>query len=308
MTTAVLFIIFNKPKTTQTVFEAIRLAKPIRLYIAADGPRENKSGEKELCEQTRKIAQNVDWDCEVKTLFQKENLGCGKAVSHAISWFFENEEMGIILEDDCLPHQSFFKYCEELLEKYKNNEKIGIISGNNHQRGRKIGDFSYYFSDIANTWGWATWARSWNDFRLNVNELDENLVLNEIKKLFPEKKFNNFWIKIYKKMKKIETDIWDYQFYFSQIAKNRVFIDPNVNLVSNIGYNDINSTHTFDKYSPLANIPVQAMEFPLKHPMEISVNHKADRFILDNVYLKGPLFKRIVNKIRKIFNKLFCCT
>ena len=308
MTTAVLFIIFNKPKTTQTVFEAIRLAKPIRLYIAADGPRENKSGEKELCEQTRKIAQNVDWDCEVKTLFQKENLGCGKAVSHAISWFFENEEMGIILEDDCLPHQSFFKYCEELLEKYKNNEKIGIISGNNHQRGRKIGDFSYYFSDIANTWGWATWARSWNDFRLNVNELDENLVLNEIKKLFPEKKFNNFWIKIYKKMKKIETDIWDYQFYFSQIAKNRIFIDPNVNLVSNIGYNDINATHTFDKYSPLANIPVQAMEFPLKHPMEISVNHKADRFILDNVYLKGPLFKRIVNKIRKIFNKLFCCT
>ena len=160
MTPAVLFIIFNRPETTQRVFDAIRLAKPTRLYIAADGPRENKTGEKELCEQARKIAQNVDWDCEVKTLFQKENLGCGKAVSHAISWFFENEDMGIILEDDCLPHQSFFKYCEELLEKYKNNDRIGIISGNNFQKKRKIGSFSYYFSDIVNIWGWATWARS----------------------------------------------------------------------------------------------------------------------------------------------------
>jgi len=305
MITAVLFIIFNKPEATQRVFEAIRLAKPNRLYIAADGARENKTSEKELCEETRKIVQNVDWPCEVKTLFQNENLGCGKAVSHAISWFFKHEEMGIILEDDCLPHQSFFKYCEELLEKYKNNEKIGIISGNNYQRGQKIGDFSYYFSDTMNIWGWATWARNWNDFRLNVNELDENLVLNEIKKRFPEGKFNDFWIKIYEKMRKFEIDTWDYQFYFSQIAKNRVFINPNVNLVSNIGFGE-NATHTFDKQSPSANIPVQAMEFPLKHPVEILTNGEADRFTLNNFYLKGPLFKRIVNKIRRIFNKLLC--
>jgi len=286
------------------VFEAIRLAKPKRLYIAADGARENKSGEKELCEQTRKIVQNVDWDCEVKTLFQKENLGCGVGVATAISWFFENEEMGIILEDDCLPHQSFFEYCEELLEKYKNNDRIGIISGNNFQKGRKIGDSSYYFSDIANMWGWATWARSWNDFRLNVNELDENLVLNEIKKRFPERKYNNFWINIYEMMKEFRVDIWDYQFYFSQIAKNRIFIDPNVNLVSNIGFDDIYATHTFDKQSPNANIPVQAIEFPLKHPVEVLVNREADKFTLDNTFglKKRPLFKRIVNKIRRIFN------
>jgi len=306
MITAILFVIFNRPKTTQTVFEAIRLANPTRLYIAADGARENKIGEKELCEQTRKIVQNVDWNCEVKTLFQKENLGCGKAVSRAISWFFEHEEMGIILEDDCLPHQSFFKYCEELLEKYKNNDRIGIISGNNFQKNRKIGDFSYYFSDIINMWGWATWARSWNDFKLNVNELDENLVLNEIKKRFPERKYNDFWIKIYEKMKKFEIDTWDYQFYFSQIAKDRVFIAPNVNLVSNIGFDDKNATHTFDKHSPNANIPVQAMEFPMKHPMEILANYEADKFILNNYILhKKPLFKRVVNKVRRMFNKLF---
>lgn len=188
MIPAVLFIIFNRPETTQRVFEAIRLAKPSRLYVAADGARENKAGENELCEQTRKIIQNIDWQCDVKTLFQKENLGCGKAVSKAISWFFENEEMGIILEDDCLPHPSFFKYCEELLEKYKNNEMIGIISGSNFQKSKKIGDCSYYFSDLINVWGWASWARNWNDFKFNVNELNDNLVLSEIKKRFPEKK------------------------------------------------------------------------------------------------------------------------
>ncbi len=303
MVTAVLFMIFNRPKTTQVVFEAIRLAKPTRLYIAADGARKNKYGEEELCEQTRQIVKNIDWDCEVETLFQKENLGCGKAVSHAISWFFKHEEMGIILEDDCLPHQSFFKYCEELLEKYKDNDKIGIISGNNFQKDRTMGDSSYYFSDIMNIWGWATWAKNWNDFRLNVNELNGNLVLNEIKKRFPEKKYCDFWMKIYEKMKKYEIDTWDYQFYFSQIAKDRVFIDPNVNLVSNIGFDDKNATHTLNKYSPDANVPVQEMEFPLKHPMEILTNNEADKFILNNIYgLKRPLFKRIVNKIQRIFN------
>jgi len=299
---AVLFMIFNRPKTTQVVFEAIRLAKPTRLYITADGPRENRIGEKELCEQTRKIVQNVDWPCEVKTLFRKNNLGCGKAVSHAISWFFENEEMGIILEDDCLPHQSFFKYCEELLEKYKNNDRIGIISGNNLQKKRKMGGFSYYFSDFANIWGWATWARSWNDFKLNVNELEENLVLNEIIKRFPKKKFNSYWIEIYEKMKKNEIDSWAYPFYFSQIAKDRVFINPNVNLVSNIGFGD-NATHTTSYLGE--NIPVQAMKFPLKHPRKILTSHKADKLVFNNYYvIKISLFKRIVNKIRRIGGKI----
>jgi len=302
MKNAVLFLMFNRPDIARRTFAEIAKAKPSRLYIACDGAREGKNGEAELVSQTRKIIDLIDWDCEVKTLFQKENLGCGKAVSKAISWFFENEEMGIILEDDCLPHQSFFKYCEELLEKYKNNDRIGIISGNNFQKGQKIGNFSYYFSDIASIWGWATWARSWNDFRLNVNELDENLVLSEIKKRFSEKKFNSYWIGTYELMKEFKIDSWANPFYFSQLAKKRVFINPNVNLISNIGFGD-NATHTI--YGNGGNIPIQAMKFPLKHPREILTSHKADKFLFNYLYIvQISLFKRIVNKIRIIGGKI----
>jgi len=285
MNTPVLFIIFNRPDTTELVLKAIANVKPIKLYIAADGVRENKQGEKEICEQTRRIAQNVDWDCEIKTLFQKENIGCGRAVSQAISWFFENEEMGIILEDDCLPHSTFFDFCESMLIKYKDNDKISIISGNNFQKDKKVENFSYCFSDIINMWVWVIWVRSWKDFKLNENELDKSLILEEIKKRFPEKKLNDYWLKIYERMEKFEIDTCDYQFYFSQIAKGRVFIDPNVNLVSNIGFNDA-GPHTFDKQNPAANIPAKAMEFPLKHPTEILANHDADKFLFDNFLLQ----------------------
>ena len=298
MNTPVLFIIFNRPDTTELVLKVIARAKPVKLYIAADGPRKSKIGEKEICEQTRRIAQSVDWDCEVKILFQKENIGCGRAVSQAISWFFENEEMGIILEDDCLPHPIFFDFCESMLIKYKDNDKISIISGSNFQKGKKVGNFSYYFSDIMDIWGWATWARSWKDFKLNVNELDKILVLAEIKNRFPEKKLNDYWLKIYEQMRKFEIDTWDYQFYFSQIIKGRIFIYPNVNLISNIGFND-NATHTLNKQDPFANIPVQAIEFPLKHPTEILANHDADKFLFDNfVFQKKSLLKRIISFVK----------
>jgi len=273
----ILFIIFNRPDVTKRVFNAIRAAKPKCLYIAGDGARQSKAGEAELVMETRKIAEQVDWECEVKTLFQEENLGCGKGVSTAISWFFENEEMGIILEDDCLPNKSFFRYCGELLERYKNNDSIGIISGDNFQKGRKWGKSSYYFSDIMNMWGWATWANRWKDFKLDVNELNENLVLSEIDRRFPEAFIAGQWKEVYYKMKEHRIDTWDYQFYFSQLAKKRIFIDPNVNLISNIGFGN-DATHTVNTQDANANLSAFEMVFPLLHPDEIAVEHNADRW------------------------------
>lgn len=302
MIPAVLFIIFNKPETTQRVFEAIRLAKPNRLYVAADGARENKVGEKELCEQTRKIVQTIDWQCEVKTLFHEKNLGCGVGVATAISWFFENEEMGIILEDDCLPHPSFFNFCGELLEHYKNDIRIQNISGDNFQDNKKRGNASYYFSYMTSIWGWATWRRVWKDFKLKLNELDENHILSEIKKLFPERKFNDFWIKIYERMKKMEIDTWDYQFLFSQWANNRLTIIPNTNLVSNIGFGEF-AYHTKDISNPMGNRKIFEIDFPLKHPERIVVDNKADRYFM-NKYMKLGFCEKIKGKIRKILEKL----
>jgi hypothetical protein len=164
MSVPVLFCIFNRPETTGRVFELIRRARPERLYIAADGPRPRKPGEDALCTQTRLIAQEVDWPCTVHTLFRKSNLGCARAVSSAITWFFERESEGVILEDDILPHPDFFPFCAALLEKYRNVPEVMLVSGNNFQLGLRRGEASYYFSVFAHIWGWASWARAWKFF------------------------------------------------------------------------------------------------------------------------------------------------
>jgi hypothetical protein len=169
----ILFLVFNRPETTARVFEAIRNAKPSRLYIAADGPRDFIYNEYAVCAKTREIASRVDWDCDVETLFRAENLGCKAAVSSAISWFFSHEEEGIILEDDCLPCESFFYFTTILLEKYRHDERIAHIAGSNFQDGKKVGDGSYYFSDLYNIWGWATWKRVWKDYDAELRLLDE---------------------------------------------------------------------------------------------------------------------------------------
>ena len=149
----ILFLIFNRPDVTEKVFEAIRRQKPKQLFVAADGYRKNKQGEKELCDKTRSIINKIDWDCEVKTLFRNENLGCCMAVSSAIEWFFQQVEYGIILEDDCLPNASFFRFQKEMLEKYKDDSRIMMVSGDNFQNGKKRGDASYYFSKLTHIWG-----------------------------------------------------------------------------------------------------------------------------------------------------------
>ena len=161
MDTPILFLVFNRPDTTSKVFQRIREIQPLKLFIAADGPRPEKEGEKEKCETVkRSVLENIDWPCEVKTLFRNNNLGCGKAVSNAITWFFQNVEEGIILEDDILPDKSFFNFCKDLLEKYRYDERIKVIGGSNIHKKAGIKD-SYYFSSICRIWGWASWRRVW---------------------------------------------------------------------------------------------------------------------------------------------------
>ena len=147
-----LFLVFNRPDTTARVFEALRAARPARLYVAADGPRPNREGEAARCDDVRRIATQVDWPCKVTTLFRDRNLGCRIGVSTAIDWFFEHEEEGIVLEDDCLPSTSFFPYCAELLARYRHDERVMCVSGDNFQLGREVTQYSYYFSRNIHCW------------------------------------------------------------------------------------------------------------------------------------------------------------
>ncbi len=293
--TPVLFLIFKRLNTTKQVFEQIRKAKPPKLYIAADGPRENVPGEAEKVKEVREfVLNNIDWDCEVKTLFREKNLGCGKAVSSAITWFFENEERGIILEDDTLPSLSFFWFCEELLERYKDDRRIGQIGGCNFQKGKWRGEGDYYFSKYNHIWGWASWRDRWKKYDFELKSISDDKFIENIHK---EKKAQKYWKQIFWKMKRKEIDTWDYQWTFTLWYNEQLSIIPNLNLVSNIGFGK-DATHTTVE-SEFNNM--EHFELILKnHPKDIIQNIEADDFITKYNFLPKPFIIRVLNKLQRV--------
>ncbi|MDL1983373.1 MAG: hypothetical protein LWX54_04150 [Deltaproteobacteria bacterium] len=298
--TAVLFLAFNRPDTTKQVFEAIRKAKPPRLYVAADGPRADKAGEAEKVKQVRRIATQVDWDCEVKTLFRDKNLGCGKAVSSAITWFFENEEEGIILEDDCLPGQSFFWFCEELLERYRGDMRVWHIGGYKHF-GLGRDKFSYNFSFYTPIWGWATWRRAWKYYDLNLTNYQIFRNWLGSYNLFSSQKEINRRKTILDKVCSGSIDTWDYQWNFCVRSNSGLSIRPSRNLVENIGFGN-NATHTISKNKGINSAVKYELEFPLMHPNLFWVNAKLDQNFF-NTHVSNSIAKRIIMRLSNLFNR-----
>lgn len=296
--TPILFIVFNRPDTTKRVFESIRKARPAKLYVAADGPRENKQ-EIERCDETRKIIGLIDWPCEVRTLFQDKNLGCKWGPITAIDWFFKNEEMGIILEDDCLPDPSFFSFCSELLDYYKDNEQVMHISGNNFQGGIKRGEASYYFSKYSHSWGWATRRRAWDKFHPALDNFFNFDKEKLIEKVPISKNAQKFWIKNLRQTIK-GNDSWDSLWMYTIWANDGLCVIPNKNLVSNIGFGE-NATHTKKSSDVLNSLHVETLG-DIIHPMTIIQNEVADNFIFQTLFYR-PVIKRITNKIKLILKK-----
>ncbi|HXH99706.1 MAG TPA: hypothetical protein VNI52_05535 [Sphingobacteriaceae bacterium] len=275
----VLFLVFNRPDMTERVFEKIREAKPSRLYIAADGPRQTRIGEFELCEKVRSVITKIDWLCEVHTLFRSENLGCKYAVSSSISWFFEHEDEGIILEDDCLPANDFFRFCDEMLSLYKDDDRIRHITGCNLQFGKRWGTDTYYFSNNVHVWGWATWKRVWEGYDVEMQKYGEDEVEEQLSKIFSEELFVESWIGIFKQLKTGKIDTWDYQLGLINFFNNGLCIIPNYNLVSNMGFGS-DSTHTFDANDANADIPLEVLPYNITHPKYFVPQRKADLFTL----------------------------
>lgn len=276
----VLFIVFNRPDTTRKVFDRIREVKPSRLYIAADGPRAGRESDVAGCAAVRRIVQEVDWECEVKTLFSDENKGCKIAVSDAITWFFDNEPEGIILEDDCFPAYSFFFFCDQMLQRYRNDPRMFSITGTNKQKGGVWGDADYYFSRYVNIWGWASWARAWKDYDRTLARFPESDLPQVIARVYDDRFYIEDTIQIFRKVKAGEIDTWDYQFNFLGFFTEGLTISPNVNLISNIGFGE-GATHTFDTVNPFSAMPVVELKAPLRHPASVTPIMAADA-----VYLK----------------------
>ncbi|MDR1120646.1 MAG: hypothetical protein LBM08_06975 [Dysgonamonadaceae bacterium] len=300
-TTPILFLVFNREDTTGKVFDAIRQQQPKYLFVAADGPRQNKPGEAEKCRRVRDIIRQIDWDCELKTLFRDENLGCKTAVSSAITWFFEHVEQGIILEDDCLPDPSFFPYCEELLIRYKDDDRIGHISGNCFLPGLIENGLSYDFCSIAHIWGWATWRRVWKNYDVKFpywteTETNKNKRKSLFKSFREEIYFSSFIPDALKERNNIHT--WDVQYLYMLRIQNQLSIYPAVNLVTNIGLNTEDATHTMSKKTTKSCVDAQAIPFPLQHPQYILPNRK-----IDDITFKKRFFsyKRLVRYFLRLY-------
>lgn len=282
--TPVLLVVFNRPDTTRRVFEEIRKQKPTSLFIAADGPRQNRSDDIEKCCEVRKIVSNIDWSCDVKTLFRETNLGCKYGVSSAINWFFDNIEEGIILEDDDLPDKSFFPFCRELLKKYKDDQRVMHISGNNFQQNNKHfkpqGD--YYFSSIPHIWGWATWRRAWKSYDVEAKQWPAMKKSGMLGKIFSDNAVAFFWSNSFQRYYDKKINSYDGQWALACLYKHGLSVTPTVNLVSNIGFGN-DATHTSNQ-TEHSNLPTQSVSFPLKHPSKIKADYTADNYTFKYVF------------------------
>ncbi|HRH58731.1 MAG TPA: hypothetical protein PLS10_13855 [Chitinophagales bacterium] len=292
--TPVLFLIFNRPDRTIDVFEQIRKQQPEKLYIVSDGARATKEGERQLVQKCREIIHKIDWRCEIKTLFRDENLGSGMGVFEGINWFFEQEEQGIILEDDCLANDSFFHFCEAMLNKYQKNDKIMLISGCNYLLGLIDIKDSYYFSQVPATWGWATWRRAWKHMNYDMTGFDEKV------KKFPAvaEMWQHHWEAI--KNGGGVRDAWDFQWYFSIYEQQGICIHPKVNLVQNTGFDTPNATHTFRAPWWYKFVITNELKI-INHPDKIKINTKADEFVKQR-FLNNQLtfLQRIRLKLKQL--------
>lgn len=302
--TPVLVIIFNRPELTRKIFDQIRKVKPLFLFIAADGPRPGVPDDLEKCAATREISNQINWECELRTLFREDNRGCGHGPAEAITWFFDHVEEGIILEDDCLPDERFFPFCAELLERYRTNEHIAMISGTNLLGQWKPNRQSYLFSALGGTWGWASWRRAWIYFDYSAAAWKTAEGKQRVAETLGRKSFfRHFSNEFDFYFKEQRRDVWDFQWYFSRLYHGGYSIVPAVNLISNMGF-DGDGTHTFGAKSLSSLKPTYALSFPLKHtPMEVDQFYDwylFERFISP---AKRSLWKKVFLKVVKVATK-----
>ena len=295
--TPVALLIFNRPDTTERVFNAIAQARPSKLLVVADGPRDARPGEAARCEQTRAIIKRVDWDCEVITNFADRNMGCKLRVSSGIDWIFEQVEEAIILEDDCLPDPSFFRFCDEMLERYRDNERVGMVSGGNLQFGRHRGIGSYYFSKYTHIWGWASWRRAWKHYDRDITHWPEFKAQGLLEQMFATPGEQTYWQNSFQWVHEGSLDTWDVSWTFTALTHGLLQVVPNVNLISNIGFGaDATHTHVVGVH---ANLPTQAIEFPLQHPTFVLPNLEADRYIASD-QLAPSFYTRQWRRVKRI--------
>uniref|UniRef100_C6E5U9 Hemolytic protein HlpA-like protein n=1 Tax=Geobacter sp. (strain M21) TaxID=443144 RepID=C6E5U9_GEOSM len=300
--TPIVLLIFNRPDVSKQVFEAVRAVRPRQLMVVADGPRPGRPWDDQRCQQAREVIDAIDWDCELHTNYADENMGCMRRVSSGIDWVFQLVDEAIILEDDCLPHPSFFPFCRELLDRYRHEPRIAQIAGANFQFGRNRTPDSYYYSRYNHVWGWATWKRAW---MLNDNEMahwpefrDSGMLNN----FLYNRRQAAYWSGVLAKVVTGEIDSWACRWTLSCWRHGLLTVIPAVNMVSNIGFGP-GATHT-----PVANryaaMKVEPMPFPLRHPALLQPWEPADKYTLKTQYREFSIIPRTLAALRIFLRKL----
>lgn len=280
MQTPVALIIFNRPDCTSRVLEVLSKVRPSHLLVIADGPRADHPEDIDRCRATRELFRSIDWECRVETNFSDQNLGCKRRPETGIDWVFERVEEAIILEDDCLPDESFFPYCAEMLARYRHDQRVMMISGYSFLDLPEAARQSYFFSYLGSTWGWATWRRAWALNDPLMVRLPQVIEARLIEHLFPDPVHSRFWYDVLARISDGRLkDAWDYQWQLTCWYNSGYRIFPGVNMISNIGYGE-DATHTFGA-NPYENI-ARSIEFPLRHPELMIRSYEADREIVES--------------------------
>lgn len=298
--TPIAFLIFNRPETTQQVFASIRAARPSRLLLIGDGPRPGRTDEADKVTMARRVVESIDWPCQVETNFSETNLGCKRRVSSGLDWAFQKSESLIILEDDCLPHPSFFSYCEQLLKKYADDERVMMISGDNFQPERRTSN-SYYYSRWAHIWGWASWRRAWKHFDVDVSSWPSTKQQQELRSIFSCDEEYDHWCGVLDRQHAGEIDTWDFPWQYACWKQRGLTVLPETNLISNLGFG-ADATHTTDALSKLANLPVEDIGV-LRHPDEVIASGQADQHTWQNIFCPPqPIPVRKKRWYRRLFS------
>jgi hypothetical protein len=294
----VVLFIFNRPANTGRVMNAIRKAQPAQFFVVGDGPRPNRPGDSQFCEEARQIATRVDWPCDVKTRFRDDNVGCDRSIVDGLDWAFSCVTNAIILEDDCLPDESFFPYCAELLDRYHDQPDVAMISGFNGVAENKVPPESYYFGFVGSSWGWATWSDRWQklDRRLEDWPSRRASSLGSFLRRTWDRKY--YTARFDECMQSPETSPWDYRWFYSRLYFGGLAAIPRVNLISNIGFGG-DATHTVNE-EPYPLPALRHLAFPLKHPATIRRNQAMDELTLNR--LRYPLHHLVALKIRKLLS------
>lgn len=303
--TPIVFIVFNRPEHTRRVFQRIAQVRPTQLLVVADAARTARPGEDLLCREVREIATRVDWPCKLQTNFATENFGCRQRVITGLNWAFEQVEDAIILEDDILPDPSFFPFCEAMLDRFRNDSRVSMITGFNIVQDHLRTEYSYFFSRLTHIWGWATWRRAWLQYDEHLSHWPEIRDSGLMAELFPVPAHRRFWTRIFDQMHNgTGPNTWDYQWMYTNLMTGSLSIVPRVNLIENIGFGP-GATHTSDA-SAAPQVKAQQLPFPLAHPPAMVPLAGMDRLDQELSGCRIPgLHRRAIHKLKRELPTLF---